>query len=441
MRSTVTGKPAQAFLVLWDLESGPLKVFRETLWLGLGTSFFLGRSGVLDSSGKDSRQLPVPATQAYAGLILYGQALLIDKTAPNGVFRLSNGESSIIHNEANLLVDRFDDPKAAGFLGTFDAGSKGRLLAGALTRRLVRPLQTAGGTAFNQSIKGPLDKYGSRIQMVFRAKDLGGRGEPEALTGVHWRPFGGKVQNESYARWVIDVGHSPKVPDYTIGQWTQLPVYPNSGLETAFPRNQKTGENQVRWVDRAYTILPSALRKDGYLPYPAPTKSFVWNGTESLLLDFKVPVSLTSSGQNGQQIHLMVLSLAKPNSRAYRHGTATSYVDPFNTHTAYNADNSIHDYQFEFARVQSIALSPWLDSKRAAPDYRSPLVAASIPTGTSLVLKFSGARDKQGTGATAFSTDIDKADGMPWLRYRVTFRSNALNNSRPSIDSIAIPAR
>lgn len=439
--STVTGKAGQAFLVLWDGKSGPIEVLQETLWVGLGGSFLLGRTGVLDSSGKNSLKIPVPPSQAYAGVILFGQALLVDKVSPNGVFRLSNGESTIVHNEANVLVDRFDDPKAAGFLGTFDGTIKGRLMAGAQTRRLVRPLAKAGGTPFTQPIKGPLEKYGSRIQMVYRAKDLGGTGEPEALTAVHWRPFGGKVQSDSYARWVIDVGHTTIVPDYTIDKFSQLPVYPKSGLGTTFALNQKTGEKQVRWVDGPYAISPNSLRKDGYLPYPTPKKSFVWNGTESLLLDFKIPVSLNSNALNGQQVNLMVLTLAQPNSRAFKHGNGTSYLDPFNTFTAYNADNSLNDYQFEFTRIQSTALSPWIDSKRAVPDYQSPLVAASIPAGTSLQIEYQGAQDKLGTGATAFSTDIDKADGMPWLRYRVTFRSNELTGQRPSIDTIAIPAR
>jgi hypothetical protein len=95
--------------------------------------------------------------------------------------------------------------------------------------------------------------------------------------------------------------------------------------------------------------------------------------------------------------------------------------------------------QFEFARVETHAESPWLDSGRMAPDYRAPVLAASLPLGTSVQLRFRGSHFASGSGATVWSTNQDIADGIRYLQVDVRLRGNHRTDAVPIVDTLVVP--
>lgn len=95
--------------------------------------------------------------------------------------------------------------------------------------------------------------------------------------------------------------------------------------------------------------------------------------------------------------------------------------------------------QFEFARVETHAESPWLDSSGTSPDYRAPLLAASLVLGTYVELRFRGSHASNGTGASAWSTNQDIADGMRYLQVDVRLRGIPATDAVPIGDTLVVP--
>jgi hypothetical protein len=96
---------------------------------------------------------------------------------------------------------------------------------------------------------------------------------------------------------------------------------------------------------------------------------------------------------------------------------------------------------FEFARVEATALSPFRASSSLAPNYLPAIVAASTPGTSSIVILYRGADDALGTNATAFSANVDVADGKPFLQYSVRLTADVVTGAVPSIDTLVIPVQ
>ena len=320
--------------------------------------------------------------------------------------------------------------------GSIDKSRRHRLLGAAVQRRVhtVKPTQ---GAVFVSPVYGPLNPDGARVQMVYRSSDLGSNGGREVLTACRWLPRG-SVQDVVYKRLVVDVGHTSVVPDYTVNLFTALPSFPNSGLGTTFAANPKVGEKPVRIVDGSYTVRRQDVRADGYVSYPKPTKTFTYNGFNSLLLDFKMAATPNLKTANGQQIHLMVLSSPRPNGRVHASGKAGAYVNP-HTVTRGVGDNSMAYMQFEFTRIESQALSPWRKAPVSSPNFHTPSLAKSEPAGTRVFVEYRGARSASGSGAGPWSSDVNGADGSPYIQYRITLLANPWTGAVPSLESIVIP--
>jgi hypothetical protein len=135
----------------------------------------------------------------------------------------------------------------------------------------------------------------------------------------------------------------------------------------------------------------------------------------------------------------MVLSSPEPNSRALDAGSPGALVDPFQSVVATRASNTLHDVQLEFAKVESVAVSPWRQAPAARPNYHTPHVASSVPAGSSLILEYRGADNASGANATPWLFSIDFADGKPFLQWRATMTANHRTGGVPSIDAIVIP--
>jgi len=431
--SLVLDAPSLPFLTLVDLRGGPMSFAGQTLYLGLSPALTTMDVGVLDAIGRRSLRIAVPAVPALVGTVWFGQSFVIDRSSPNGAFRASNGESLAIHGGRRAIVERFDDAVRSGLRGDYDQSVRGRLQARAPSTRLARIVDGRRGVLFGSPIASPLDRRGQRTQMVVRAVDIGAKGVEELVTGIQWRPFG-KVVDDSYPRLAIHVSHSKVVPDFSVDPRSALPRFPASGLKRTFAQNVAAGERPVRLYDGKYAIKAADLRSDGYLPYPIATP-FAYNGTESLLLDFQVAPAPRAKGANGQVVYLKVVSSARPDARVL---AVTS--QPFRAKQAQTGDNIMHDYQLELTKVQSDALSRWIDSGSANPDYDKAIIATQAPAGTQVSVEFRGQQDSLGNGRTRWSADANVADGRRFLQYRVVFRA-APSGATPSIDTLVVPIR
>lgn len=435
--TVLIGSGGQPYASLIDLDGGPRTVLGETFHLGLSAALQTLDAGQLPAGGLRVLRIPTPTAGVLLGVPLYLQSVVLDSNATNGLFATSDGESTVFYRAAAVMVDDFRSPAAEGITGGFDATVLGRL-QGAPVERRTHVVMPSGAVPFNAGVTGALNPNGARAQMVYRATDIGGTGQSEELVAIRWRPFQGQVQDDNFQRLVIDVVHSHVVPDYTVGQFSALPVFPGSGLSTTFAQNVKPGDTPVRAFDGSYAIRAANLRADGYLGYPALQQSFTYNGIDSLLLDFRMVASPGAAGVNGAAVYLMVQSSAQPNSRALESGSSGNPVDPFQSTVANMASNTLHDVQLEFAKVRSVAVSPWRAAPVARPNYDAPSVASSVPDGSSLLMEYRGADDASGSNATPWFSNIDFADGQPFLQWRATFVADHRTGGVPSIDAIVI---
>lgn len=455
----IGGQPSAAFVLLTDFAAGPGEVLGETLELGLSPALFALGAGALDPSGSFSVVLPIPPLPALSGLVAYSQALFPSALAPNGLFTVSNGESTAFFAGSTALVERFDDAAAAGFVGSYDAASLGRL-RGTFARRRVQPVENGEpleapvigsvpgfAAQLGFGLLSPLDPRGCRTQLLYRAADLGGTGVPEVLTRVYWRVFDGQqVVPSAFPRVSIRVSHSQIVPNFLIDDFSALPEFPLSGLGSTFATNESSPPVLVR--NGPYAIAPNdvvlGLDSQGvgrYLDWGIAA-NFVYNGVDSLLLDVRTDPSPTASiGQNGAQAYLAIQSNALPGARCVaRTLLPFGTVDPDVVATG-EPDNAIHDMVFEFARIESTARSPFRSVGVSAPNYLPAIVAASTPGTSSIVITYRGADDALGTNATAFSPNIDLADGKPFLQYSITLVADLVTGAVPSIDTLVIPVQ
>ncbi|MCA8955061.1 MAG: hypothetical protein KDC87_03250 [Planctomycetes bacterium] len=435
LQFAVVGQPSLPFACYADILGGPRSLLGEEIFLDLGPALTLVHSGTLDAGGFGLHTLNVPTTTP-AGVTLFLQAIVLDPSAPNATFRASNGESTSIYASSLVFAEEFVDPVAQGYTGTFDATRRHRL-QGAPVRYRLHTVEPQVGMVFQQGVLGPLNPNGARVQMVYRAAELGATGKEEVLVAMRWRPFG-SVSNATFQRFEISVGHTNVVPDYTVDPFSALPKFPNSGLNTTYAQNPKVGDPPRQWSYGAYTVRPQDLRPDGYLAYPQPQQRIVYNGFDSLLLDIKTYPVTTPTGSNGQTVQLMVLSSPQPNGRVHQSGSPTRQVDP-SIVTSGQGDNAVAHMQFEFAIPDSVAVGPWRAAPVPNPDYHTPMLATSLPTGTNIVVEFMGATSPTGAGATGWTTSIDLLDGMPYLRMRIHLFGDAVSGAVPSVESIVIP--
>jgi hypothetical protein len=431
------------FAIFADLHGGPVDVLGERLYLSLSPAFTTLAAGVMPFPSIATGQVHVPLFPGLAGLVVYGQAIVLDPTAPNGVFRVSNGASTAIHSGPGAIVAAFDNPLAAGYTGNFASDVAGHVRGGAVTRR-VHDTGAPSGVLLNAPLVGPMTPFGGRGQFVYPATDLAATGEPELITAIRWAVFSGSITIlDTFPQFQLRAGHTDVVPDFTIDPFSLLPVAPASGLSTVFAENELPGAPPVLLYQGAYTLDPAqivfhpTLPSIRYLPFPmfAP---FEYDGTSSLLLDVRVPPS-NASGMNGAQVRVRVQTSPYPAARAVVAGTAASPVNPATVTTAMNADNAMIDLQIEFTRVQTFALSPWLDSFQLSPDYGTPVVAQSLPPGTSVLVEYRGSASALGASPTAWSASPNVADGQRFLQFRITFHANPLTDERPLVDTLVVP--
>lgn len=425
--------PVGSLYAVWiDIDGGPVPVLGEQLLLGATPLLSLFDGGLVPTGNIAFRGAQLPLFPGMLGLVVYGQALVLDVTAPNGLFRATNGASTAFHGTSQAYLETFD--LLNGFTGTFASDLVGHVRGAPVTRRTIETV-LPGSYYFPAPIAAPLVPFGCRAQYVYRAQDVGATGAPELLTAVRWRTVLNVVP-DTFPAFDFRVGHTDVVPDYSVDPWSALPVAPNSGLSPTFANNERPGAPPVPVFQGSYTIDPLAMLPSGYLPFPMSVP-FAYDGVSSLLLDFRVPPGL-SQGGNGMTVWLQVQSDYLPGARVVRSGTAVAPILPDQVATG-QPDNALPELQLEFTRVASTLRSPWQFANPMQLAYDVPIVARSLPPGTSIALRYRGSTNGTDAGATAWSDSPSVANGLFWLQYEITFRSNALTGDRPIVDSLVLP--
>jgi len=433
LQSLLLGSPNQAFATLLDTNGGPVPFLGETIWMSLAPAIL--ESGQLDVTGAHARTLPTPNVPGLVGIPFFAQSIVLDPLAPNALFRASNGQSAILHSHSAAIVFEFRNAAAEGVTGNYDTSTTERLMAGFAFPRTQTIVPA--NPAFPLPITMPLVTTNARLQQVYRAGDLAATGQPEFVTALRWRPLG-PVVADAFARVQIALGNSAVIPDYTIDPFSQLPVNPGSGLSTTFAANYLGAPVVV--CDAPYSIQPTAVRPDGFIDWPPLTTAFVYDGRDSLLVDYRVVAGPATLGANGFTGHIMVNTTPLPNTRVFAPQNALSGpINPFTVTTAGQGDNTLYELQVDLVRAFSTAITRFQPNPGVQHRCFAPLVAASVPPGTSYRLDFEAALDQAGTGSTGFVVDPTLLPPLPWLRVRVTFVANPFDGARPSIDTLVIP--
>ncbi len=437
----VVARSRVAYALLVDFEPGAFRLFGEEIRLGFSPFLAIAAAGTMPSAGSLHGSLQVPLTPANVGQAIYLQHISIDAQSPNGLFQASNGASLVAYSTPAALIETFERVQF-DFEGRF-ANVRKRLEA-APVRRRVHSTVALAGVPFAPGVGTPLNGYGSRLQMVFRPQDLGSDGDTEVLTAIRWRPVFGLVQTESFDRVELSASHSQLVPDYSVGSFSALPNFPNSGLNALFASNYAQGSSPVSMWSGRYDIRPSMLTKSGYVPYPKPKVEFEYNGVESLLIEIATsPNSVPTASVNSQFGQLMVVSSPLPAARNHQSGNlqgSGNVVHPSQVTTG-RGDNFMYDYELEFVRYKSTATRKVplrVGSNPKLFDWQPPILAAHTPPGTKIELEFQGIDSLTGQ-KTIWSKSVDIADGLRLIRYRITFTANRTTGAVPSIDTLVIP--
>lgn len=432
IRIDVRARAQRVFATWLDIAPGLRFVDGEALRLGLSPAAFPLFVGQTDGSGRAQRTLTTPALASLAGSTVYMQSFVLDAGAPNGRFRATTNDTFSFHNAKSAHVERFDNPRAEAFTGDFDSVVDGRLLGVATRRRTIVTADLSKGVRVTQAIAGELDPAGAHQQVVLRAIDLGARGDEEIVTALRMRPLGnfgpGRI-----ARLAIDLAHSKVVPDFTIDPITRFARFPMSGLSRSYARNVAAGTQAQNVFDGMFAIDPRNVNARGYLPYPAFTSEFRYNGSDSLLIDFRVAPGATTGGL-GHQGYLPVPSTPRPDARINSVG-----LDPFrNPRTvAQSGDNVLYEFEVELVDATSVVLSPWRPLPQIQPKYRTPILAAAQPQGTSIDVEFRDADNVRGDNASAWTRDPSKL-GRSTLQIRITLRGRT-DGTRPWLEALTLP--
>lgn len=429
------------YVLLADLAAGASSLFGQTFDLAFTPNVLALGAGVIIPAGTGFGFVAINPSALPAGVLLYLQFGSWNPQAGFASLLVSNVDSFAAFDGPGGIEETFDFP--GGMTGVFDQSVRYRLQALPPVTRTVRPLPPQAFPFLQPFTAGPLNPSGARLQVAFRAVDMGAVGVPEQLTAVRWRPLFGNVVADTHPQFELRAAHTAAVPDYTIDPWSALPMFPNSGLSTQFAANPAGTSTTL--FNGSYTIAPSSLLPSGYLPYPAPQQSFVYDGQSTLLLETLCsPSPGLGPTRNHQMLYLMVMSSAQPFGTVVAAAGLNGQPSPLLPATATSGTGGSYtlDWELEFVRTTSLAQSSWLFSGPFPNhDYGTPIVASFTPPGTSLVVEFRGALDGFGLGATAWSSNQDLADGLPFLQYRVRMTANATTGAVPWLDSLFVPVQ
>ena len=164
--TTLVAPAGTAFAVYHDFDGGPREVLGERFLLGLTPALSAWDVGLVGASGNSNRSIQVPLFVGALGLIVYGQAVYADPTAPNGLFHATNAASTATYVGSSALVARFQDPVLEGYTGTFADDVEGHIRGGLVTQRTVETINPQSGQ-IGQGIQPPLSPVTSPLIFIW----------------------------------------------------------------------------------------------------------------------------------------------------------------------------------------------------------------------------------------------------------------------------------
>jgi hypothetical protein len=176
--ATIVNSPSVGapFVVICDVASGPVSLLGVDIQLGFTpvmTTVIAGVTGATASIG--AFNLP-PGIES--GLTLYGQAFVLDPTAPNGLFRASNGASTTVLD--TQTGPEFDMSIHGGYTGTFEQGYRQLIAAepdgaNAISHALSPWLPGVGSSqpSYGEPIVAQVLPFDTEIQLEYRGAEDG----------------------------------------------------------------------------------------------------------------------------------------------------------------------------------------------------------------------------------------------------------------------------
>jgi hypothetical protein len=437
---TLVGRPLDSYVLLADLAPGQTTLLGRTFDLAFTPAVFALDAGVL-GNGSLFRPIQFAPSAIPPGLPIYLQFGEWIAAQGFGTLLVSNVSSFVVHATPAATGAVLQFP-AASMTGVFDRSVTGRLQALPPTLRTVHPLPPQAYPFPQQAAFDVLHPSGSRFQLAFRAVDLGASGVPETLTAVRWRPLFGVVTPQTHPQFELLAAHTAVVPDYTIDPYAGLPIAPNSGLSQQFANNPAGAATSL--FNGSYAVQPASLLPSGYLPFPALQQAFVYDGERTLLLETRcAPAPGGGQPLNHEVSYLIVPSSPNPYATVYASAGWNGQPSPLQPTAATTGTGGsfLYDWELEFLRTTSLATSQWQVASGPSPDYQTPIIAGYTPPGTTMQIEFRGALDMVGTGATAWSTSQDVADGFNYWQFRVHMTANATTGAVPWLESLVVPVR
>jgi len=106
------------YAIFYDVASGPVSLLGNDLQLGFTPVMIASHAGLI-TAGPTIHGLPITGALSH-GLTIYGQAIVLDPAAPNGLFRASNGASTSLTD--TVFGCDFTMRVEDGYTGTFEQG-------------------------------------------------------------------------------------------------------------------------------------------------------------------------------------------------------------------------------------------------------------------------------------------------------------------------------
>jgi len=419
----LTGRPLARYSVLADTGPGPRTIPSVgTVCLDLGPDLRFLVDGIrqgsprLGADGTATLDLKAPNRPSLVGRTFYVQGAIADSTAPNGI-AISNMISLTVQP---ALVENFRTTERKDESTTNAVWNGDGVVTGTVsTTPRVSQFVPQPRSPFLLphplvSVNDPLT-VGCRFQMKFAPEDVGA-GIGESILAMSWSPRSDFVFASTYADMKVRLGHF----DDRLG----------ASLLGTFDLNydgRRVGDPAT--VFQGDYSLPNA-QNQVWVPWPSFQGPFEYDNAQSLVFEIDFPMG----GQTFQLFRNRSPTVL-PANRIFADGGAATKINV--------GDNTHYDTQFLLVQDRAHAQTTWQDTGLGSPDYRTPIVVVGQePAGTSVQVQYEGATSPSDTSSyTGFQSDIDRLDGLRYIRFRVVLRGDAQSGAVPVVRKVLIPYR
>lgn len=418
------GRPFSPFMLIADIGTGPTEVPGVgTVCLDLGPRKRILidsiRSGVplLGVDGMFSTGVKIPQRPQLAGLTFFMQGIVADPSAPMG-FAITNLVTvdvlpSIM--ETFATTDFRDDAQVSAIWD-----GNGRLEGIPVSAPRIQaytPTESVFNLPHPLVERGNSTTIGCRMQMFYTNEKLAAL-PGESIIGMEWSPRSNFTFASTYQNVAIRLGHMRETKPQSLS-------YHFRGNH-----DHRVDPSPVTVFDGEYTLVNDSNAP--WAPWPMFQTPFDYDNTLPLVFEFDMP-----EGGDTYQLFRNNSFQPMPNNRIIADGGAPT--------AAYGLEDTTYHTRFVLQQDRGVARSLVYKTDVPTPDYLEPYLNIGVlPEGSSITVEYEGYRDLDEDGVpdrvsgSAFQTDIDKIDGLPLVRFRVTMRANEAGEV-PVLKSIVLP--